>query len=62
MRFIKITHVSGNVLHVNVEHLIAFWEQDNGTTRITLTNNDNFGHVKETPEEIIQLIKQAKEI
>lgn len=62
MRFIKLTHVSGNALHVNVEHLIVFWKHDNGTTRITLTNNDNFGHVKETPEEIIQLIKQVEEI
>lgn len=62
MRFIKLIHVGGNVLHVNVEHLIAFWERDNGTTWITLTNNANFGHVKETPEEIIELIKQAKEI
>lgn len=31
-------------------------------TQFTLTNEDNFGCVKETPEEIMQLIKQAEEI
>lgn len=62
MKIIKLTHVSGNVLYVNVNHLITFWGQDDGTTRITLTNKDNFGRVKETPEEIIELIESAKEI
>lgn len=62
MRFIKLTHISGNALYVNVNHLITFWLKDSEKTRITLTNNDNFGHVKETPEEIIELIKQAEEI
>lgn len=62
MRFIKLTHVSGNALHVNVNHLIAFWGQDDGTTQITLTNKDNFGHVKESSEEIVRLIKNAEEV
>lgn len=62
MKLIKLTNVSGNVVYVNVEHLIAFWGMDNGTTQITLTNEGNVGWVKETPEEIIQLIKQAEEI
>lgn len=62
MKIIKLTHVSGNVLYVNVNHLITFWRKDIKKTQITLTNKDNFGHVKETPEEIIELIKQAKEI
>lgn len=62
MRLIKLTNISGNVVYVNVEHLIAFWGIDYLTTRITLTNEDNIGWVRETPEEIVELIKQAKGI
>lgn len=62
MKMIKLTHVSGNVLYVNVNHLIAFWRKDSEKTQITLVNKDNFGHVKETPEEIVNLIKNAEEI
>lgn len=62
MRMIKLTNVSGEAIYVNVRHLIAFWAQDDGMTQFTLTNEDNFGCVKETPEEIMQLIKQAEEI
>lgn len=61
MRMIKLTSaVNGTALYINVKHLIAFWEQD-GVTRFTLTNEDNFGRVKETPDEIIHLIKMADE-
>lgn len=59
MRFIKLTHISGNALYVNVNHLIAFGAQDGGTTYITMTNEDNFCRVKETPEEIVKLIEFA---
>ena len=62
MRMIKLTNVSGNVIYVNAEHLIAFWGMDDGTTKITLTNEDNIGWVRETPEEIIKLIENTKEI
>lgn len=62
MKLIKLTTLSDESICVNIKHLIAFWAQDDGKTRFMLTNEDNFGRVKETPEEIIELIKQAKEI
>lgn len=57
MKIIKLTTVSDRTLYVNVSHLIAFGAQDDGSTYITMTNEDNFCRVKETPEEIIHLIE-----
>lgn len=57
MKIIKLTTVSDRVLYVNVNHLIAFGAQDDGTTYITMTKEDNFCRVKETPEEILYLIE-----
>lgn len=62
MKIIKLTSaINGIAIYVNVSHLTAFWEEG-GVTIITTTNEDGIGRVNETPEEIIELIKQAKEI
>ena len=61
MKLIKLTNSeTENTIYINEKHLIAFWEEDGQT--VFVTSNDGIGYVKETPEEIIELIKQAKEI
>lgn len=60
MKLIKLTSaINGIALYVNVSHLIAFGAQDDGSTYITMTNEDNFCRVKETPKEIMKLIEFA---
>ena len=59
MKIIKLTTVSDRTLYVNVSHLIAFNAQDDGSTYITMTDEDDFCRVKETPEEIVKLIEFA---
>ena len=62
MRLIKLDALGGET-YVNVDkiELLSF---EGKLTVIALTNgnNDNYIRVEETPEEIIELIKQAEEI
>lgn len=62
MRLIKLDALGGET-YVNVDkiELLSF---EGKLTVIALTNgnNDNYFRVNKTPEEIIELIKQAKEI
>ena len=61
MRLIKLDALGE--IYVNVDKIEALRQEDKCTI-VTLTNgnNNNYIRVEETPEEIIQLIKQAKEI
>ena len=62
MKIIKLTSALNDTeVYLNIKHLVAFWEEDGETIFVT-TCEDGIGRVKETPEEIIELIKQAKEI
>lgn len=61
MKLIKLTEFRyARKIYLNVNHLVAFWWEDGKT--VFVTSNDDGGNVKETPEEIIELIKQAEEI
>ena len=61
MRLIKLDALGE--IYVNVDKIEAL-KQEEKCTVVALTNgnNGNYCRVRETPEEIIELIKQAKEI
>lgn len=62
MRFIKLDTLGGE-MYFNVDKIEALSQEDKFTVvALTNGNNDNYFRVKETAEEIIQLIKQAEEI
>ena len=61
MRMIKLNALGE--MYVNADKIEALKQEDKGTVvALTNGNNNNYIRVKETPEEIIELIKQAKEI
>lgn len=62
MRFIKLDALGGE-MNINVNKIEVLKQEDKFTfVALTNGNNGNYFRVKETPEEIIELIKQAKEI
>ena len=62
MRLIKLDYLGGE-MYFNVDKIEALSQEDEFTVvALTNGNNDNYFRVKETPEEIMQLIEQAKEI
>lgn len=62
MRMIKLDALGGE-MHFNVDKIEALRYEDKFTVvALTNGNNNNYIRVKETPEQIIQLIKQAEEI
>lgn len=62
MRLIKLDALAGE-MYFNVDKIEALIYEDKFTVvALTNGNNGNYIRVKETPEEIIQLIKQAEEI
>ena len=61
MRLIKLDALGE--IYVNVDKIEALKQEDKCTVvALTNGNNDNYFRVKETAEEIIQLIKQAEGI
>ncbi|MEQ3445202.1 hypothetical protein [Enterococcus cecorum] len=61
MRFIKLDALGE--IYVNVDKIEALRQEDKSTVvALTNGNNNNYIRVEETPEQIIQLIKQAEEI
>ena len=61
MKLIKLTEFRyARKIYLNVNHLVAFWWEDGKT--VFVTSNDDGGNAKETPEEIVELIKQVEEI
>ena len=68
MRFIKLTEICGMddvefiETHLNVDEIENFVESKKGNQTILLTKQGNDFLFKETPEEIVELIKQAEEI
>lgn len=63
MKIIKLTSADiDSVIYVNASHITVYWRMGATSTRIYLTGEDDYVDVKETPEEIIELIKQTKEI
>lgn len=62
MRLIKLDALAGEI-YVNADKIEALRQEDKFTVvALTNGNNNNYIRVEETPEEIIQLIKQTKEI
>lgn len=59
MRLIKVHYVDGDEIFVNVEYIEIFFSTENSNYLHTL---EDHLIVMETPEEIIELIKRAKEI
>lgn len=58
MKIIKLTSdTDGKALYVNFSHVLFFWEQEDGTSRIALSDGTYIGHVKETPWEIVKMIE-----
>lgn len=58
MKIIKLTSdVDDKAIYVNVNYIVFFREQEDGTTRVSLSNKTYLNYIKETPEEIIQLIE-----
>ena len=69
MRLIELTNIysTPKPVFVNVKHIGAFsrsHDRDKGEyTNLGVTTHNNGGYyIKETPEEIIELIKNSKEI
>lgn len=63
MRFIKLTGAtSDKAIYVNIKHIITFFEYNSETTKCILSDEGKFATVKETPEEIVRLIKNAEEV
>ena len=61
MRMIKLNALGE--IYVNVDKIEALRQEDKCTVvALTNGNNGNYIRVKEMPEEIIELIKQAEEI
>lgn len=61
MRLIKLDALGG--MYVNVNKIEALRQEDKFTVvALTNGNNSDYFRVRETPEEIIQLIKQAEDI
>lgn len=62
MKMIKLDALGGE-MYFNVNKIEALRQEDKFTiVALTNGNNGNYCRVRETPEEIIELIKQAKEI
>ncbi len=62
MRMIKLNALGGET-YVNVDKIEVITAQGELTViALTNGNNDNYFRVNKTPEEIIELIKNAKEI
>lgn len=62
MRLIKLDALGGE-MYFNVDKIEALTAQGELTVvALTNGNNDNYFRVRETPEEIIELIENAKEI
>lgn len=62
MRFIKLDALGGE-MNINVNKIETLKQEDKFTfVALTNGNNSNYFRVRETPEEIIELIKQAEEI
>ena len=62
MRLIKLDALGGK-MNINVNKIEALKQEDKFTVVALMNgNNNNYIRVEETPEEIIQLIKQAEEI
>ena len=60
MRLIKLDALGE--IYVNVDKIEALRQEDKFTVvALTNGNNGNYIRVRETPEEIIELIKQAEE-
>lgn len=62
MRLIKLDALGGET-YVSVDKIETLRQEDKYTIVALMNgNNNNYIRVKETPEEIIQLIENAKEI
>lgn len=62
MKFVKLTNDFKLNLHINVDAIESIWEEnceENNTTYIRFTNG-YIECVKETPEEIMEMIKEEK--
>lgn len=66
MKFIRLTEVmeyhENNQRYFNVDKIENFCKYINGKTYLYMSTSSAAYEVKKTPEEIIQLIKQAEEI
>lgn len=66
MRFIKLTEVIGInrnfERYLNVDEIGSFQKEKTDNYTMLFVKHDIVCEVKETPEEIIQLIEQAEEI
>lgn len=51
---IKLTHVSDLVMYVNSEHIVQFFNVGYGATTLVTTNGKD--NVKETPEQICEML------
>ena len=56
MKIISLTLKNGSVVYVNTAHITAFWESSK-TTFVFETSGTDPWEVRETPEQIIELIK-----
>lgn len=66
MKMIKLTEVTkyhgNNQRYFNIDKIENFCKYINGKTYLYMSTSSAAFEVVETPEEIIQLIKQAEEI
>lgn len=66
MRFIKLTEIYSTDefvdRYLNVDEIESFKEEKTDNYTMLFTQRGNVFEFKETPKEIIELIRQAKEI
>lgn len=59
MQMIKLTNATNDgVVHLGIENLVAFWEEDGKT--VIITKGDGKIFVKETPSKIEETIDYIK--
>lgn len=57
MKLIKLTEVNHDgPVWINTVHIVKMYQNQSGGTTIFLVNKDSFIRVKETPEQVVELI------
>lgn len=60
MKFIKLTSTLDKVVYVNSDFIVMIGNKRENNTEFSVLNSTDTYHVKETPEEILKLIQEAK--
>ncbi|SMB87799.1 hypothetical protein SAMN05660772_02739 [Pasteurella testudinis DSM 23072] len=59
-KFIKLTQKDMDSIHFNIDHISAILDNDSGACVTTTGCDETYYIVKETPEQILELIRAAE--